>query len=276
MNNKTTIADQILSLTPPQRWAAVLSYDGSRFYGWQKQAGGLPTVQTALEQALSQIAGEPVSVVVAGRTDTGVHASAQVVHFDTHAQRSAQAWVRGVNAHLPEGVAVLYAQPVAAHFHARFDAYGRRYRYLLQSSAVRSPLLVGRVGWTHFALDVEKMQAAAKLLEGQHDFSSFRASQCQAKSPIKTLYRAEISGTPELLKLDLHGNAFLHHMVRNIMGALVYVGSGKLDIEDFAGLIAEKSRLKAPPTFMPDGLYLTGVDYPESFGIQTFPVPAWL
>ena len=240
------------------RWALILSYDGSRFYGWQKQAGDLPTVQTTLEYALSQIASENIRTIVAGRTDTGVHATAQVVHFDTTV------------------VSVLFAQQVASHFHARFDAYGRRYRYLLESSPVRSPILQGRVGWTHLKLDPDKMQQAALLLEGEHDFSSFRAAECQAKSPIKTLYSAKISGTPQFLKLDLHGNAFLHHMVRNIMGALVYVGSGRLSVSGFQTLIGERSRLKAPPTFMPDGLYLTGVDYPPEFGIIRPEMPEWL
>ncbi|QEY25008.1 tRNA pseudouridine(38-40) synthase TruA [Neisseria animalis] len=261
---------------PRQRWALTLSYDGSRFFGWQKQADGLPTVQEALETALSRIACEPITVTVAGRTDTGVHASAQVVHFDTAANRQPQAWIRGVNAHLPEGVAVWQAQQTAPHFHARFDAYGRHYRYLLQSSPVRSPLLAGRAGWTHYPLNLDTMRQAAALLEGEHDFSSFRAAQCQAKSPVKTLYRAEISGSSEWIKLDLHGNAFLHHMVRNIMGALVYVGSGRLSVAEFEALIAARSRLQAPPTFMPDGLYLTGVDYPPEFGIVRPPLPEWL
>ena len=202
-----------------QRWALTLSYDGSRFYGWQKQAGDLPTVQTALEQALTSIAGEQINTIVAGRTDTGVHATAQVVHFDTSVSRPEQAWVRGVNAHLPDGVAVL---------------------------------------------------------EGEHDFSSFRAAECQAKSPIKTLYRASISGTPRYLCLDLHGNAFLHHMVRNIMGALVYVGSGRISVDEFQSIFYARSRLKAPPTFMSDGLYLTGVDYPDEFGVVRLPLPEWM
>lgn len=271
-----TAYTESLSTKTIQRWALTLSYDGSRFYGWQKQADGLPTVQTVLESALSQIAGETIRTIVAGRTDTGVHATAQVVHFDTSVIRPEQAWVRGVNAYLPEGVAVLFAQQVAPNFHARFDAYGRRYRYLLESSPVRSPILQGRVGWTHLKLDPEKMQQAALLLEGEHDFSSFRAAECQAKSPVKTLYSAKISGTPQFLKLDLHGNAFLHHMVRNIMGALVYVGSGRLSVSGFQDLIEERSRLKAPPTFMPDGLYLVGVDYPPEFGIIRPEMPAWL
>ena len=253
-----------------------LSYDGSRFFGWQKQADGVVSVQAALESALSQIAGETVNVVAAGRTDTGVHATAQVVHFDTAAERGEQSWIRGVNSLLPQGVAVWQAKRVAPHFHARFDAFGRRYRYVLQSSPVRSPLLAARVGWTHTPLDFAAMQAAAALLVGEHDFSSFRASQCQAKSPVKTLYSLVLHGTPQLMALDLHGNAFLHHMVRNIVGALVYVGNGRLSVQGFAELLAEKSRLKAPPTFMPDGLYLTGVDYPPEFGLPVPPPPDWL
>ena len=259
-----------------QRWALTLSYDGSRFYGWQKQAGDLPTVQTALEQALASIAGEQINTIVAGRTDTGVHATAQVVHFDTSVSRPEQAWVRGVNAHLPDGVAVLIAQKVTPHFHARFDAYGRHYRYLLESSPVRSPLLVGRVGWTHLKLDLNLMRQAAALLEGEHDFSSFRAAECQAKSPIKTLYSTKISGTSRYLCLDLHGNAFLHHMVRNIMGALVYVGSGRISVDEFESVFHAKSRLMAPPTFMSDGLYLTGVDYPDEFGVTQLSLPEWM
>ncbi|MCF7521904.1 tRNA pseudouridine(38-40) synthase TruA [Neisseria sp. ZJ106] len=261
---------------PKQRWALTLAYDGSRFYGFQKQADGIATVQAALEHALSRIAQEPITVTAAGRTDTGVHASAQVVHFDTAAERVPQAWIRGVNAHLPQGIAVLHAQTVAPEFHARFDASGRHYRYLLQSAPVRSPLLIGKAGWTHYPLDLAAMQQAVQHLVGEHDFSSFRAAQCQAKSPVKTIYHAHIDGTPECYKLDLHGNAFLHHMVRNIMGALVYVGSGRMSPQAFAGLIAERSRLKAPPTFMPDGLYLTGVDYPPHFGITPPQIPAWL
>lgn len=262
----------------PTRWALTLSYDGSSFYGWQKQkiSDGLPTIQTALETALSQIAGENIGVITAGRTDTGVHASAQVVHFDTTAQRNPQSWIRGVNSLLPSGIAVWHAQQVATEFHARFDAISRHYRYVLQSSPVRSPLLIGKVGWTHTPLNLDTMRQACQLLIGEHDFSSFRASQCQAKSPIKTLYKVQLSGTPELMALDLHGNAFLHHMVRNIMGALVYVGNGRLSVDAFAQLIEDKCRLKAPPTFMPDGLYLTGVDYPEHFGIIRPPLPQWL
>ncbi|MCG7657475.1 tRNA pseudouridine(38-40) synthase TruA [Wielerella bovis] len=259
------------------RYALTLSYDGSQFFGFQKQAAGVATVQAALEHALTQIASEPINIIAAGRTDTGVHATAQIIHFDSQATRPLSAWVRGVNAHLPDGVAVLHAQTVAPHFHARFDACGRRYRYLLQAAPVRSPLLIGRAGWTHYALDIDKMRQAATFLLGEHDFSSFRAAECQAKSPIKTMYALELSGCPNgLIKLDIHGNAFLHHMVRNIVGALVYVGCGRMSVNEFAELLALRSRLTAPPTFMPDGLYLTGVDYPPEWGIRQPEMPDWL
>lgn len=259
------------------RYALTLAYDGSRFLGWQKQPDPMPTVQTALENALAAIAQHPVATTAAGRTDTGVHATAQVVHFDSDARRPLTAWVRGVNAHLPAGVAVRHAQKVAPQFHARFDACGRHYRYILQTAAVRSPLLLGRAGWTHHVLDVAKMQAAAQYLLGEHDFSSFRAAECQAKSPIKTLYHIHIQQKNDLIQLDFHANAFLHHMIRNIVGALVYVGQGRLAVGEFAALLAMKSRQYAPPTFMPDGLYFTGVDYPEHWGIEAALVlPDWV
>lgn len=258
------------------RYALTLSYNGSPFFGWQKQAAGIPTVQAALEHALAQIAGHPVAVTAAGRTDTGVHATAQVVHFDCDVCRPLTAWVRGVNAFLPEGIAVLHAQETAPDFHARFDAFGRRYRYLLQSSPVRSPLLAGRAGWTHYPLDAGKMRTAAALLVGEHDFSSFRAAECQAKSPVKTLYSVRFSGSPDLIKIDFHANAFLHHMVRNIVGALVYVGCGRLSVDGFADIFAAQSRLNAPPTFMADGLYFTGADYPPEREILRLDTPEWL
>lgn len=258
------------------RYALSISYDGSLFFGWQKQVDGVPTVQSELEHALSSIAGHTVQTIAAGRTDTGVHATAQIVHFDSDAQRPLSAWVRGVNAHLPDGIAVHAAQMVAPEFHARFDACGRRYRYILESAPVRSPLLARRAGWTHYQLNLDAMRQATQLLIGEHDFSSFRASQCQAKSPIKTMYSIQLHGTPSLIKLDLHANAFLHHMVRNIVGALVYVGNGRLSVADFADLLAAKSRIYAPPTFMPDGLYLTGVDYPKQWNIHANTLPDWL
>lgn len=258
------------------RYALILSYDGSRFFGWQKQAKGIATVQTALENALSCIAHENINVICAGRTDTGVHATTQVVHFDSNAHRPITAWIRGVNAHLPDGIAVLHAQSVAPDFHARFDASGRRYRYLLQSSPIRSPLLLHKAGWTHYTLNLNAMQQAATYLCGEQDFSSFRAAECQAKSPIKTMYSVQVQQKNGLITLDFHANAFLHHMIRNIVGALIYVGNGRMSVNEFSQLIQLRSRLSAPPTFMPDGLYLTGVDYPEKWGIHMPILPTWL
>ena len=267
---------QLKQLQPKQRWALILSYDGGDFHGWQKQPNGLYTIQHVVEEALSQIADEPIQTVVAGRTDAGVHATAQIIHFDTRAIRPASAWLRGANATMDKNIRIIHAQTVDARFHARFDAFGRHYRYMLESNTIRSPQLRGKVGWTHYVLDMAKMAEAANLLRGEHDFSSFRSSDCQAKSPVKTLYDICLSGSPELMAIDLHGSAFVHNMVRNIVGALVYVGTGKLSVTDFADLLAAKSRKYAPPTFMPDGLYFTGVDYPPQWQIPTVPLPVWL
>ena len=258
------------------RIALILHYDGSAFNGWQMQPAGVPTVQTALELALSKIALHPVATIVAGRTDTGVHATAQVVHFDTTAKRPLSAWVRGVNAHLPSSVAVQAAYEVSPEFSARFDAYGRSYRYVLCNEAVHPVILAGKVGWAFRELSIDAMQQAAVCLVGEHDFSSFRAAECQAKSPIKTMYSVNIHQHGSMVCFDFHANAFLHHMVRNLVGALVYVGYGKLSVADFQALQAACNRTLAPPTFMPDGLYLTGVDYPEHFGVPRAAIPSWL
>ena len=261
---------------PVQRWALTLAYDGCAFHGWQKQPDGLYTIQSVLEDALSSIAAEQINVVVAGRTDAGVHATGQVVHFDTCALRSAEAWLRGTNTAMDKNIRIIKAQPVAAEFHARFDAFGRRYRYMLESSRIRMPQLRGRVGWTHYPLNMALMREAAAMLVGEHDFSSFRSSDCQAKSPVKTLYKLDLVGSPELMAIDFYGSAFLHNMVRNIVGALVYVGAGKLSVAGFSQLLAARSRRLAPPTFMPDGLYLTGIDYPQQCGVETAVLPIWL
>jgi len=250
------------------RIALGLEYDGRAFAGWQTQPQG-NTVQDKLNAALSQIAGHPVTTLAAGRTDAGVHALMQVVHFDTVAQRQLGAWVRGVNALLPSSVAVVWAQEVGEDFHARFSAYSRSYRYFLLTHPVRPALTAGRVGWYHQSLDVAAMRSAAQVLLGQHDFSSFRASECQAKSPLKHLQQLDIVEARGLIRFDLTADAFLHHMVRNIVGTLLYVGKGSLDADGVQALLAARDRSKAPPTFMPDGLYLTGVGYPEQFGVQS-------
>lgn len=242
------------------RIALGIEYDGSPYCGWQSQAEGL-TVQDTLQAALSAIAGEKISVMAAGRTDTGVHGIEQVVHFDTQVSRPLQAWVRGVNALLPNSVAVRWAHPVSAEFHARFSAQGRSYRYVLLNRATRSALHAGKVGWFHAPLDLAKMQRAANSLLGTHDFSAFRAAQCQAKSPIKTLRQLDIYRDGEMLIFDVAADAFLHHMVRNIVGCLVYVGKGKYPVEWLVEVLASCDRKRAAPTFSPDGLYLRHVTY---------------
>ncbi|SMC23634.1 tRNA pseudouridine38-40 synthase [Andreprevotia lacus DSM 23236] len=256
------------------RYALALEYDGRAFSGWQVQPDRV-TVQGALERALSQMAGAPVRAHAAGRTDAGVHASRQIVHFDTDANRSLTAWVRGVNSFLPEGVAVLWAREVPEHFHSRFVATARHYRYLLLNHPVRPGLLAGRVGWAHQQLDLDALRAAIPHLLGTHDFSSFRAAECQAKSPVKTLSRLDMRVDGQMIYFDFSADAFLHHMVRNLMGALLHVARGNEAPEWMAGLVAAQNRSVAPPTFMPDGLYLAGVSYPAEFGLSTEPEPRY-
>ncbi len=248
------------------RIALGVEYDGRAFAGWQTQPHG-NTVQDALNRALASIAGCPVETLAAGRTDAGVHALMQVVHFDTQVERPLTAWVRGVNAFLPDGVAVLWAREVDDAFHARFSAFSRSYSYFLLTHPVRPALLSGRIGWYHQSLDVAAMQEAATVLLGEHDFSSFRAAECQARTPVKHLQQLTLSADAGLLRFDLRADAFLHHMVRNIVGALLYVGKGAMSQADLAALLAARDRTRAPPTFMPGGLYLTGVGYPEQFAL---------
>ena len=242
------------------RIALGLEYEGSNFCGWQSQAGG-GAVQDVLESALSIVADAPTRVVCAGRTDAGVHALAQVVHFDTEAVRPDTAWVRGVNSHLPESVAVRWAQQVPSDFHARFSARGRRYRYLLLNRAERPGLMARRVGWFHRPLDAGVMATAAGLLLGEHDFSAFRSIECQAKSPVKTLRRADVRRHGELLVFEFEASAFLHHMVRNLVGALVYVGKGAHPPEWVGEILGGRDRARSAPTFEACGLYFAGVDY---------------
>lgn len=251
-----------------------IEYDGRAFHGWQIQPT-LVTIQAVLEQALSRMADHPVRLHAAGRTDAGVHAAMQVGHFETTANRPITAWVRGVNSFLPTSIAVLWAQEVPESFHARFSATARQYRYLLLNHPIRPAILAGRVGWIHQELDLDRMQQAAKLLLGTHDFSSFRAAECQAKTPVKTLELIRIRQDDGLISCDFCANAFLHHMVRNIMGALLHVAKGNESPEWIAGLVAAKDRSIAPPTFMPDGLYLSGVRYPAEYALPSVPAPRY-
>lgn len=248
------------------RIALGLEYDGSHFCGWQTQTDAC-AVQDVLEAALNQIAGDILSVVCAGRTDAGVHALAQVVHFDTQLQRPQSAWVRGVNALLPATVSVRWAREVAPTFHARFSAQARCYRYLLLNRPTRPGLAAARVGWFHAPLDLESMQQSANLLLGEHDFSAFRAAECQAKTPVRTLTDLSIQRRNDLVIFDLRANAFLQHMVRNIVGALIYVGKGKHPAQWVAELLNSRDRKFAAPTFAPDGLYLNAVEYAAQWGI---------
>ncbi|MDO8349987.1 MAG: tRNA pseudouridine(38-40) synthase TruA [Gallionella sp.] len=248
------------------RIALGVEYDGKPYCGWQSQAEGR-TVQDTIQAALSQIAGVPISVIAAGRTDTGVHALEQVIHFDTEADRPLTAWVRGANALLPDSIAVRWAHPVPEEFHARFSAHGRSYRYLLINRPVRPAIQTGIAGWFHAPLDIAAMQVAAQCLLGEHDFSAFRASQCQAKSPVKTLNKLAIYRVGEMLVFDVSANAFLHHMVRNLVGSLVYVGKGKYPPEWLAEVLESRERRLAAPTFSPDGLYLRRIQYDAKWGL---------
>jgi tRNA pseudouridine38-40 synthase len=254
------------------RIALGIEYDGAPFHGWQSQADG-SGVQDALERALAAIAGARVRAVAAGRTDAGVHATLQVVHFDIDVARPDTAWVRGANALLPESMAVRWALQIGQDFHARFAAAGRHYTYLLLDRPVRPALLNRRVGWYHRPLALEAMRAAAAALLGHHDFSAFRAAECQAKSPLKTLDRLDIAREDDVIRFDLHADAFLQHMVRNIVGALVYVGSGRQAPGWTAELLHSRDRTRGAPTFAACGLYLTGIDYLPRWNLPPTVVP---
>jgi tRNA pseudouridine38-40 synthase len=246
-----------------------IEYDGSRFHGWQSQPKG-DTVQDHLERALATVAGEHVRLAAAGRTDAGVHALAQVAHFETSAVRPDSAWVRGTNALLAQAIAVQWAAAVPDDFHARYSAVSRSYRYLLYNHPVRPALHSGRVGWFHLPLDVDAMRAASKQLSGEHDFSAFRSSECQAKSPVRTMRSSAIEQRGAYFSFEFTANGFLHHMVRNIVGCLVYVGKGKYPPGWLAEVLAGRDRRQAAPTFAPDGLYLSGVEYAPGWKLPAF------
>jgi tRNA pseudouridine38-40 synthase len=246
------------------RVALGLAYDGSAWQGWQTQPHG-QTVQDTLEKALGQFAGAgiPVPTTCAGRTDTGVHAAMQVVHVDTPIERREESWVRGVNAFLPDSVSVQWARVVPDTFHARFSARSRTYVYLLWRGRVRPAPWSGRVGWCFHPLDLDAMRGAAGALLGEHDFSSFRSAQCQARHPVRTLRRLDIEERGPFLVFTLNANAFLHHMVRNLVGALLQVGQGRESVGWMARLLQARDRRLGAPTFMADGLYLSAIEYPD-------------
>ena len=259
------------------RIALGIEYDGSAYKGWQVQRHTERTVQAEVEAALSRVAARPVRVVCAGRTDTGVHAAGQVVHFDTEAKRVPRNWVLGANVNLPFNIAVSWAKPVDADFHARFSAESRSYRYLILNRSTRSALLAGRVTWSHHELDAERMHRAGQALVGTHDFSTYRALGCQAKSPVRTLHSLRVTRHGELIELRVHANAFLHHMVRNIAGVLMAIGRGERPMEWAGELLALRDRTLGGVTAPPQGLYLERVWYPGRFEIPTpppLPLPA--
>jgi tRNA pseudouridine38-40 synthase len=256
------------------RIALGLEYHGGAFCGWQTQPSGC-AVQDALERSLAEIAGERISTICAGRTDAGVHALAQVVHFDTAAERPESAWIRGVNALLPTGAAVIWAHTTAADFHARYSARERCYTYVLLNHPLRPALNHGRVGWFHLPLDLGAMKAGAQQLLGEHDFSAFRSAECQANSPVRELRRLDIRKGGDYIVFELAANAFLHHMVRNIVGSLVYVGKGKHDPAWLASVLANRDRKLAAPTFDAAGLYLTHVSYDAKWALPQTARGAW-
>lgn len=248
------------------RYAVGVEYDGSQFAGFQFQPS-LQTVQGSLEQALSHVAGERVSCVAAGRTDAGVHAAGQVVHFDTQAVRTERSWRLGANSNLPPSVSVAWAREVPEHFHARYSARARSYRYCIFNRDTRSALVARRATWLYKPLDAARMHEAAQVLVGEHDFSAFRAVECQAKSPVRALTRIAVTRHDVWVTLDVTANAFLHHMVRNIAGLLIAIGVGDSPVERVANVLASRDRTQNAATAPPDGLYLMDVDYPREFGL---------
>lgn len=248
------------------RFACAVEYDGSDFSGWQRQDHAR-SVQADIEAALSKVADHPVHTRCAGRTDAGVHATWQIIHFETHARRSERSWLLGTNSNLPPDVRLLSINPVGDGFHARFSALARRYRYVILSRSVASALLRNRVTWTHQILDETRVSAAAEYLVGEHDFSSFRAVACQAKSPVRTVYCLDVSRRGDYLYLDIEANAFLHHMVRNIAGVLMAVGGGERDPDWVGDVLHRRDRAQGGVTAPAAGLYLVGVRYPQEHGI---------
>ncbi|HFD79903.1 MAG TPA: tRNA pseudouridine(38-40) synthase TruA [Gammaproteobacteria bacterium] len=258
------------------RIACGVEYDGSEFSGWQRQRHAR-SVQAEVEAALARVADHPLEVACAGRTDAGVHATWQVIHFDSAAGRSERSWVLGANANLPRDVRLLWAKPVEEDFHARFSARARSYRYVILNSEVPSALLRQRVTWTHRPLDEGRMREGARHLLGEHDFSSFRATACQAHSPVREVSRLDLQRSGACLYLDIEANAFLHHMVRNIAGVLMAVGCGDRDPGWVRELLEQRDRARGGVTAPARGLYLTGVRYPRRYAIaETGMLPRYL
>ena len=248
------------------RYAIGIEYDGSAFLGWQIQRQE-PTVQGVLEHALAKVADHKVRITACGRTDSGVHALCQVAHFDSPSERSERSWVLGLNSHLPDGVSVLWIRPVDEDFHARFSAFARSYRYRILNRWIRPAIEHGRASWVRQALDADAMHEAAQHLLGEHDFSSFRASNCQATHPVREIHAISVERRVDVVTLEVTANAFLYHMVRNIAGSLIRVGKGEAPPGWLREVLAAKDRNQAAPTAQPDGLYFLGARFPQHYGL---------
>jgi len=251
------------------RVALGVEYDGSQFSGWQIQKHGARTVQSVLESAISVVANHPVRVACAGRTDSGVHALNQVAHFDTNAVRSDRNWLLGINVNLPHDVNLTWVHPVDDDFHARFSAIRRTYEYLILNRPMRSSLQAGRATWVHQPLDVQLMHEAGQSLVGTHDYSSYRALSCQAKSAVRTVYSLEVTGHGEIISMRVTANAFLHHMIRNLAGVLIAIGKGDRPVDWARQVLDQQDRTKGGVTAPPDGLYFLDVIYPEKYRIPS-------
>ena len=258
---------------PIQRWALGVEYDGRDFVGWQRQKDGR-SVQAELEKALGFVAGHPVELQCAGRTDAGVHATGQVIHLDTTARREARNWLLGGNARLPESISLQWARAVPFTFHARFSARGRKYRYLIANQPMRPAIQAAGLAWWRHSLDAQRMHEAAQSFLGTHDFSSLRAAACQAKSAIKTVHAISVTRQGRYVILDVHANAFLHHMVRNIAGVLLPIGQGRRDAGWVREVLEARDRRASGITAPAGGLYLVGVDYDRAFGLPDSLPPA--
>ncbi len=254
------------------RIALGIEYNGSQFCGWQRQAHA-NSVQQSIEGAISKVASSKVRVYAAGRTDSGVHATEQIVHFDSRVERDTRAWVMGVNTYLPDSISVLWAQLVNQDFHARFSAISRRYRYVIFNRPVRPALLARRVAWVFQSLDNAPMQEAARHLQGTHDFASYRALACQAKSPVKTVHEISVKRQGEFIFIDIHADGFLHHMVRNIAGVLIAIGQGEQDVNWSQTVLQHRNRAAGGVTAQAAGLYLVKVKYDDDYRLS--PVIRW-
>ncbi|MBL0951218.1 MAG: tRNA pseudouridine(38-40) synthase TruA [Pseudomonas sp.] len=270
MSEAVPVAAAEMAAAGFSRVALGLEYKGARYRGFQRQGGKVASIQGCLEDALSQVAGgAPVTIHCAGRTDASVHSSGQVVHFDTTVERSLHAWVMGANMNLPSDISVTWAKVMPAHFHARFSAMARRYRYVIYNDPIRPAHMAEEVTWNHRSLDVARMREAALALVGTHDFSAFRATRCQAKSPIKTVHHLQLIEHGRFIVLDIRANAFLHHMVRNIAGVLMTIGAGERPPEWAREVLEGGDRHSGGVTAHPYGLYLVQVDYPEEFELPS-------